>query len=116
MPTVILGPIRWGGAINPMLPGGRHAWAFEVLTPVPSPGSPPGTTVEQKLQGLNVTVMPARDGAAVQALGVTELSTVMSPNGSIAVNCLVVNKHATSRCGGYKLWATVTVNEPALEI
>ena len=116
MAVIILGPIRWGGAVNPMLPGEQHVWAYEVLSPVPIPGGIPGSTQEQKLQGLNVTAVPAREGPRVEAMAVRDVSVVVSPNGSIAVNCIVVNVHATSQSGGYKLWTTITVNEPALPI
>ena len=113
MATVILGPYLWASATEPMQPGQQMVWAAPILTPVPSPGSPPGTTVQQKLQAVNVTVVPARE-FNVQALGVSQLSVIALLNGELSVNFVVTNNHATSRCAGYRWWAAVTVNEPAL--
>jgi hypothetical protein len=70
--------------------------------------------MQQKLQGVNVTVVPGND-FRVQALGISDLSVVAMPNGELVVNLVVTNVHATSSCAGYRWWATLTVGEPALE-
>ncbi len=114
MATDLIGPIRFATATAPMGPEQSHNWAFEVLSPLPSPGSPPGVTISQKCQVLTVTVVPNQHNS-VQALSITRFNVITMPSGAIAVNCTVTNKHHTSNCLGYKLWASVTVNEPSFE-
>ena len=100
--TVVLGPYYWTTAesTRAMQPGQIHYWSFPILTPAPS--------AQQKLQALTVTAVPMQD-TVVQSLAVTDVSVVAEPNYQLTVNFTVTNKHPTSSCLGYKVWAVMVV-------